>query len=1145
MTFRRFLFRNLIYHWRGNSAVFLGVVVGTAVLTGALLVGDSLRGSLEEIAVQRLGWVDQALESPHFIREETADRVTAPDASRRCPALMLQGAANPVTGSANQGNVTETGPRVPRVTILGVDDRFWPDEPTPVNPTFWRASDDTPPESSGVVLSAALARALDVKAGQTVALHLQKSSQVPAETLLGRRSAGDVLEDLQLPVRAVLADDQLGSRFSLHPSPSASLNAFVPLRVLQATVFPRQQAHDRQQHRVNTILVQGGNPEALQKSLADAMQLGDWGLQLLPRQPQGYLSLQSQQMFLDPVVSKAAVVAAEKANLRSAPTLVYLANRISDQRKHEFIPYSVVAALDPSSAAPLGPFLPTGVTHLDDDQIVLADWKQSPLHPRPGDHIIVTYFSPEVENQYVEREATFRLAGTAPMRAAAADPGLTPDFPGITDKLNIAEWNPPFPYNNKLIKPRDEDYWHQYRTTPKAYITLAAGQKLWGSRFGNLTSIRMAPTTGTDLSGAVVNFRREFHEALAPERGGLLFKAVRAEALKASNGSTDFNMLFLGFSFFLILAALLLVGLLFRLNLERRGNEIGMLLATGFRRRTVRWVLLGEGAVLAALGGLVGVVAAAGYASLLLAYLGSRWPGGLNSSLLHFHATAQSYAVGYVAALLVSLLTILWAVRVLGRVAPSALLAGQAVSDSAVQPGRLRWSRWVCGGSVVLAILCLAAGFFTHDTEMRASSFFGSGMLLLIAGLAGVWMWLRGSRQSAVHGQGLLAVVRLGLRNAARQPTRSLLTAGLLASATFLVVAVESFHRDPGADFLNRDGGSGGFALFGQSDLPIYPDLNTSRGQEELRLSDEAKQELKGTEIYALRVHAGDDASCLNLYKPRQPQLYGVPHSLAARGGFNFQGGGNPWPRLEQTDDDGAIPVFGDATTIEWQLQDQLHDGVLTVTDGAGNPQRLRIVGQMQNSIFQNGLLMSEANFLKLYPRSEGYNFFLMNVPASTSTDQVRHVLDLSLAHHGFVARPTIGRVESYLAVENTYLATFQALGGLGLLLGAIGLAVVLLRSVWERRAELALLRALGYRHRTLGWLVLTENAALLVLGLLVGLISAILAVAPPLFTGEGTVPALRLAALLALVFGVGLAAGTLAMATALRAPLLSALRRE
>src|SRR5579884_2710290 len=143
MTLKRLRLRNLLYHWRGNLAIFLGVVVGTAVLTGALLVGDSLRGSLRDLAVQRLGWVDQALVSPRLVSEDVAgDLLKVPNVTRVCPALVLQGAANPVTGSATKGTLQETGPRVPRVTILGVDARFWVNAAPPVDQPFWQARAD-------------------------------------------------------------------------------------------------------------------------------------------------------------------------------------------------------------------------------------------------------------------------------------------------------------------------------------------------------------------------------------------------------------------------------------------------------------------------------------------------------------------------------------------------------------------------------------------------------------------------------------------------------------------------------------------------------------------------------------------------------------------------------------------------------------------------------------------------------------------------------------------------------------------------------------------------------------------------------------------------------------------------------------------
>ena len=82
---------------------------------------------------------------------------------------------------------------------------------------------------------------------------------------------------------------------------------------------------------------------------------------------------------------------------------------------------------------------------------------------------------------------------------------------------------------------------------------------------------------------------------------------------------------------------------------------------------------------------------------------------------------------------------------------------------------------------------------------------------------------------------------------------------------------------------------------------------------------------------------------------------------------------------------------------------------------------------------------------------------------------------------------PTVERLAEFHAVENTYLSTFQTLGGLGLLVGTVGLAAVLLRNVLERRRELALLGAVGYRRGHMFAIVLAENALLLGWGLAVG----------------------------------------------------------
>jgi ABC-type antimicrobial peptide transport system permease subunit len=1134
MSFFRLLLRNLVYHWRGNGAVLLGVAVGTAVLTGALLVGDSLRGSLRELTERQLAGVDYALLSGRFVRGDLGREMGVPNVQ---PVIWLQGAVSTIPA--------DTGEKLPRrvghVNVIGMMGSGWQVSPG-------RYLLPTGLLDGQVQLNEALARELGVRPGDRIVLHVSRTSAVPREALLGRRDPSSVVAGIVQTVGPIIPADAPASDFTLNPSPAAPRNAFVSLGTLAGWVEARG--------RANGLLVLGGDAGSLPGALKKALTLDDWGLVLKTPKNRDYMSLESRQLLLEPAAAAAALAAAKESGLSAAPTLVYLANTMAANGGE--IPYSIVAALDPAQKPPLGPLLPPGVESLKDDEIILADWKESPLKVKPGDEVTLKYFEPVEGGQLRESEAKFHLAGLVPMAGPAADPDLTPEFPGITDKLNIAEWDPPFPYDNKRIKGRDDRYWRQYRTTPKAYVTLKRGQELWGSRFGKLTSVRLAPAD----EGRAADFRKRLLDHLNPEDGGFVFDPVRQRALQASAGGNDFGGLFLGFSFFLIVAALLLVGLLFRLNLDRRASEIGLLMATGFRRRTVFLLLLAEGAVLAAVGGVIGSLLAVLYSRLLLDLLRWLWPGGLEQSFLRPFVTGQSLAIGFAAAFLVSLGTIAWAMLALRKVPPRALLASETAAPETAAAGRPRWSIWVAIICAALGVAMLPLGRFIHDSEERASVFFGSGFLLLIAALAAAWAWMRSTRHAQVSGHGATALARLGVRNAARHHVRSLLTAGLLASASFLLVAVESFRRQAGDDFLAKDAGSGGFDLVAESDVPIYQDLNGADGRQELsdalelRLRDKdalkaAQETLKDTHIEQFRVRAGDDASCLNLYQPRKPRLLGVPWSLIRGGGFRFADSltdnskekHNPWLLLNRTLDDGAIPVIGEANTVKWMLKSDLGKDI-SVTDDRGNPVKLRVVALLSDSVFQSGLLMSEANFLKLYPSVEGYNFFLAASPPG-QTQRVKQLLETALGDRGFDVTPSARRLEAYLAVENMYLSTFQALGGFGLLLGTLGLAVVLLRSVWERRGELALLRALGYRHRALGWLLLSENGFLLLLGLGAGAATALLAVAPHLVGGEGAIPWPELFGMLAVVLLVGLSVAAAALAATLRAPLVPALRRE
>jgi ABC-type antimicrobial peptide transport system permease subunit len=215
----------------------------------------------------------------------------------------------------------------------------------------------------------------------------------------------------------------------------------------------------------------------------------------------------------------------------------------------------------------------------------------------------------------------------------------------------------------------------------------------------------------------------------------------------------------------------------------------------------------------------------------------------------------------------------------------------------------------------------------------------------------------------------------------------------------------------------------------------------------------------------------------------------------------------------------------------------------IAIRDEQGREVQLRIVALLKDSAFQGELLISDSSFRALFPRQEGYATLLID-PGNHAAE-FTNLVSIGFADRGLNLINARDKLQGYLQVENTYLSTFQVLGGFGLLLGTLGLAVVLLRNVWERRREFALLRAVGYRRRDLGWLVLAENALLVVFGLLAGVGAALIAVAPQLIGGNVGTPWSRLALLLGLALIAGLVSGLAAVRSAAKAPLMLALRNN
>ncbi len=1059
--------RSLRFYWRTHVCVLLGLAIAAGVLIGALIVGDSVRYSLDRIAFARTGKATYVwLGHDRFFR----DAIVVDGA----PVLMLDGIVALPTGTR----------RANGVQVMGVDERFWQLSPA--------GSAD-----AGVWMNEHLARRLDVKALDTVVVRVARPTALPIDAPL---SSDD---DARVALRFVIAgtvDDEHYGRFGLSANQVPPDSIFLPLAMLQSRL--------ELEGRVNLALFKDV------PTLKERWTLADSQLELKNGE------LRSPRVFLDPPVVEAALAVSDAA----FPVLTYFANRL--QIGERSIPYSTVAAVPFDGKSPWASMVKRAP---DPDEIVLNEWAASDLNAAIGDSVTVAYYTMGPLRALIETTAVFRVSEVVPLSGAADDPTLMPDYPGLSEAENCGDWDPGFSIDLDAIREQDEAYWDDHRGTPKAFIALESGRRLWANRFGDATAVRFADSTGVEEAMAAV---------LDPFALGHQVLPFREQAERASREAMSFSELFISFSFFLIAAALLLSAMLFVFGVEQRTQEIGTLRAVGYSQRTVEQLFQWEGLVLAVWGALLGVGLGIGYTRLLLHGLDSFWRSAIGETNLWYHANPSSVVAGVVVSVVIGWAMVAWMTRRLVRKPADQLLRGADDGGGAGVIRPAHWAGWVAAACMV------AAGWIgwhtlSSDSANPANSFFSAGGLLLVGGLFLSHRWLTGLACSSAK---RFSRRKLNLRNLTRRRGRSLATIALLACGSFMVIATGAHRQDASRGAGLPSSGTGGFEFVGQLTQPLARDLNQASEQEFYGIDADV---MAGVTVVPVRIRAGDDASCLNLNRAQRPRLAGVsPEALAGRFTFAAMKGeaADPWQLLNQRLDDGAVPAVADNNSMLWAMGKKIGDTVL-YTDERGRELPVRLVGGLANSMLQGSVLIADARFVESFPSESGYRTLWIDVEGEPKT--VADELSFALQDAGLELQSAVERLNEFNAVQNTYLSIFQVLGGMGLLLGSVGMGIVLLRNILERRAELALLRGLGFTRRGLARLLIGEHTLLLVLGLGWGLVAAGLAVAPSLMTPGSDFPVLYLGGLTAAVFVNGLVWVLGAVWLASHGKLLPALRAE
>ena len=1061
-----YIYRSLKYYYKQHLALLVGTIISTAVITGALIIGDSVRHSLSSLTEKRLGPVDYALQSgERFITDSLAVRIRHhkgdihSSSVLHLPSMVID---------------PDRDVQIPSADLYGVDLSFLHFSDSAIG-NF---------EEEGAMISENIAKRLQLDLGQEILLKIRNVDAIPVQTPFSTEKAPTI--SIRLPVTRILKENEF-SRFSLLSDQKAPYNIFIDKGLLQSKCGLTGKS--------NLILVDAPDEAvdeiALNNLLEASFQVADAALRIHAIDGGELTEISSDRIFIDRSVQDAL------EERGADKMLTYLVNGIHGKDKGT--PYSFVSGLTPEQLPyPLG-----------EDEIILNEWCADDLGLGVGDSILLEYYTIGPYRQLVVGEKRFAVKGIEATQGALFRKDLMPDFPGLSDAESCSEWDAGIPIDLDQIRDKDEQYWEDFRGTPKAIVSYEVAAGLWGNMYGRSTALRIP-------SSSVSAIKNDFGQVVPPGALGLVLTDVRQSGLDAAANGVDFGELFLSLSFFVIVSGILLLVLLYSLNMLSRRNEVDRLRALGFSNRSVFRLFFSEILITLLAGNVLGVLLGIGYNYLILMGLNGLWQDAVRTNALEIYVAPATLLIGFIAGILIALITVFFVLRKnLKRQRMVTQVAGTRIVN------RIIWRlvAWIfLGGSILFLAYSIAAGQLTES-----SLFMAMGAVLILSLLIFYSLYLDkvtslSHRSPTIH---FLATTYLS-----RNRKRSILVVSLLAFGIFSVLVTGMNRKTFYGTESNNASGTGGYLFWMETAFPLVHDPGTPKGREMYGFEDEPIAD--SMQFLPLLTLGGDDASCLNLNQVQNPALLGIDPAIPAeRASFSFteviEGAEyeNPWMALNKAYAEGVIPAFVDQTVITWGLMKSIGDTLL-YQDELGRDLKVIIAGGLGNTIFQGKALISQKNMLKYFPSVPGASVCLIDGD-SEKEKEIGAFIDHYFRDYGVEYATTYERLDAFNSVNNTYLNVFMVLGALGVLIGTIGFGIVLLRNRVERRSERAIMSAVGIQAKHIRAIHRREHVILLVSGILIACAGAAVASIPSLSSPAFSMPYLFVLGILGLILLSGL----------------------
>jgi putative ABC transport system permease protein len=1078
--------RSLKFYKKPVLYQVLIIALLSAVITGSLLTGRSVRSSLKRSASERLGNTGIVVSSGiRSFNAELAQRLKD-SAGISCSGIFeLNGYC--------QSLYSQKGAFDTHIYAVGND--FF---------SFQR-NDSLKIKPGEIAINQRLADYLGVKPGDDLIMRFREISDIPPDAPFA--PGGEAGKSVVMKIGPILNASGNGN-FSLSISQIMPMNIFMNLSDLETG--------NNKPEKINRLLIDRTSKYSVNEiygALKNLLRPTDIGLSVRRIVNTGESEITSDRIFIDDALVKEI----SKKLPSSAPVITYLGNKIEAGTEHT--PYSFVSAL-PSSIYP----------EIDTENgAIINKWLAEDLALRKGDSIRIYWYSPDSLNKLIERSSSFVVTRIVDIKGIWSDSLLMPDFPGIAGSASCSDWDAGVPINMSEIRRKDEDYWNRYRGTPKVFINYQKGKELWGNNFGPATAIRLPQgLTETEINNILAG-------SLDPALTGFIFTGLADESLKAADESVDFGTLFLSLGFFLILASIVLLSFAVSSYFDLKRGHISTLFALGFNNKKILQLLFTETAIISFIGCFIGAFAGYLVNIIITVALNSVWRGAVQTDTLRPFLSLMPLFTGFATTLLFTMVFMLAkSKRYLKRL--------NQKEKEIYTHSSPRTNLRLLITSVTITISLFVSSLLINEKELALS--FATGTSILITFIIYSRQYCIGTLN--INSDTLKLRNGLSRLYYSFNPSHAVAPVMFIATGIFAVFITGANRMDFNEKQHLRSAGTGGYLLWCENTIPLKEDLNTSRGKNAIGIDADS---LSGMSFVGIKRSSGNDASCLNLNHITSPPLLGIdPSDFIARESFSFskiisdKTVENPWQYLNFTSGNSTIYGIADQTVLDWGLKINHGD---TLIIRAENGQRLNIIiaAGLESSVFQGYVLIGKDNFTKYYPSVSGSSILLVDGNPELA-DIYRRALTDRLENHGVNIEKTTERLSSFYAVTNTYLSVFGVFGALGMITGIGGLGFVLLRNYNQRKREFALMLAAGFTFKRIRRIILSEQILILLAGVLSGVISAIVATLPTIKRSQN-VPWFFLLVMVFIITITGLITLFLSVRAISRDSLTASLRKE